>query len=65
MRRRDQENEAKAVFNRPSLQHTHHPFSSPMAAALRGSGRYPRSQVRVGGVSATVLSKQLMERQGS
>lgn len=44
----------------PFPQHTHHPFSSLMAAILRGSGRYPRSQVRVERVSATVLSKQVV-----
>lgn len=64
MRRSDQENEAKALFNAPSLRHMRHLFSSRMPAALRGSGKEPRSQVRMGGVSAQVLSKQVVNGRG-
>lgn len=60
MRRSGQENEAEVLFNispPPAHKiHTYSPFSSPWLL-LRGSSRYPRFQVRVGRVSATVLSK--------
>lgn len=60
MRRSGQENEAEVLFNislPPAHKiHTYSSFSSPWLL-LRGSGRYPRFQVGVGRVSATVLSK--------